>query len=128
MPEPLQQVCVSLPPNLVALVQRHASQTDRTLGGMIRHVVSEWARCQPQPEGVFPARMLPSVAANSQAIAEAKQRIAAMRKEQAQIRRRKRTHGTTVGEDTRADEINFEIEITNKAIAMAERMMPSNGG
>jgi hypothetical protein len=51
-----------------------------------------------------------------------------MRKEQAQIRRRKRTHGTTVGEDTRADEINFEIEITNKAIAMAERMMPSNGG
>jgi hypothetical protein len=46
MPEPLQQVNVSLPPNLVALVQLHAARTDRTLGGMIRHVVAEWARSE----------------------------------------------------------------------------------
>jgi len=51
MPEPLQQVNVSLPPSLVALVQRHAAQTDRTLGGMIRHLVAEWARREAPPEG-----------------------------------------------------------------------------
>ena len=54
MPEPLQQVNVSLPPSLVALVQRHAAQTDRTLGGMIRHLVAEWARGEGAPEGPFP--------------------------------------------------------------------------
>jgi hypothetical protein len=130
MPEPLQQVCVSLPPNLVALVQQHASVTDRTLGGMIRHVVSEWARSQPLPDGAptFPARVLPSVAANPQAIAEAKARVTAMREEQAQIRRKKKIHGTTVAEDTRADEINFEIDLLTKRIALAEKMMPTNGG
>ena len=55
MPEPLQQVNVSLPAALVAFIQRQAAQTDRTIGGMIRHLVAEAARRQAPPEGVFPA-------------------------------------------------------------------------
>jgi len=38
MPEPLQQLNVSLPAALVAFIQRQAAQTDRTMGGMIRGV------------------------------------------------------------------------------------------
>jgi hypothetical protein len=54
MPEPLQQVNVSLPVALVAFIQRRAAQTDRTMGGMIRHLVAEWARREAAPEGPFP--------------------------------------------------------------------------
>ena len=54
MPEPLQQVNVSLPAALVAFIQRQAAQTDRTMGGMIRHLVAEAARREVAPEGAFP--------------------------------------------------------------------------
>ena len=54
MPEPLQQVNVSLPAALVAFIQRQAAQTDRTMGGMIRHVVAEWARHEAPTQGPFP--------------------------------------------------------------------------
>ena len=54
MPEPLQQVNVSLPAALVAFIQRQAAQTDRTMGGMIRHLVAEAARRETH-EGSFPA-------------------------------------------------------------------------
>ena len=53
MPEPLQQVNVSLPAALVAFIQRQAAQTDRTMGGMIRHLVAEAARREASPEGTF---------------------------------------------------------------------------
>jgi hypothetical protein len=92
MPDPLQQICVSLPPNLVALVQRHASESDRTIGGTIRHVVAEWARSRPPAETGFSdafAPPVPGVPATPEAIAAAKERLAALRQEQEQIRRRK---------------------------------------
>ena len=54
MPEPLQQVNVSLPAALVAFIQRQAAQTDRTIGGMIRHLVAEAARREPSQEVTFP--------------------------------------------------------------------------
>ena len=53
MPEPLQQLNVSLPAALVAFIQRQAAQTDRTMGGMIRHLVAEAARREAPPEGEF---------------------------------------------------------------------------
>jgi len=52
MPEPLQQVNVSLPAVLIAFIQRQAAQTDRTIGGMIRHLVAEAARREVPPERV----------------------------------------------------------------------------
>ena len=55
MAEPLQQVNVSLPSALVAFIQRQAAQTDRTMGGMIRHLVAEAARREAPPEGAFRA-------------------------------------------------------------------------
>ena len=55
MPEPRQQVNVSLPAALVAFVQRQAAHTDRTMGGMIRHVLTEWARREMPLEGAFTA-------------------------------------------------------------------------
>jgi hypothetical protein len=130
MPEPLQQITTSLPPALIALVQRHAAQTDRTLGGTIRHIVAEWARSQPPPEGVFDFPTLPAVEATPEAIAAAKARVAAMRQEQARIRRKKTTHGTTVDEDAKADRFIDEIATMEQRIALAEKMMPRsrNGG
>jgi len=53
MPEPLQQVNVSLPSTLVPFIQRQAAQTDRTMGGVIRHLVAEAARRYAQPEAPF---------------------------------------------------------------------------
>jgi hypothetical protein len=53
MPEPLQQVNVSLPAALVAFIQRQAAQSDRTMGGMIRHLVAEAAR-REAPEEALP--------------------------------------------------------------------------
>ena len=53
MPEPLQQVNVSLPAALVAFIQRQAAQTDRTMGGMIRHLVAEAARREAPPQGAL---------------------------------------------------------------------------
>jgi hypothetical protein len=128
MPDPLQQICVSLPPNLIALVQRHASGSDRTIGGTIRHIVAEWARGQPPPEGVLTFPTLPGVPGTVEGIAEAKGRITAMRQEQDRIRRKKSVYGTTVDEDTRHDRLNVEIGITNVRIAMAERLVKPNGG
>jgi hypothetical protein len=134
MPDPLQQVCVSLPPSLVALVQQHAAQTDRTIGGMIRHVVSEWARSQPRPETVgfsdaF-APPVPAVQATPEAIAAAKERLAELRDEQVKIRRRKARWEATVSDDARLDRLIAETEVLGKRIAAAERMLPrsSNGG
>jgi hypothetical protein len=129
MPDPLQQVCVSLPPSLVALVQQHAAQTDRTIGGMIRHVVSEWARSQPPREGVFNFPTLPGVPATVEGVRAAEERIDAMRKEQDQIRRKKKIHGTSVDEDARHDQLHFMIELTLSRLAAAQRQLrPSNGG
>jgi hypothetical protein len=133
MPEPLQQVCVSLPPNLVALVQRHASESDRTIGGMIRHVVAEWARSQPRAGTGFSdafAPPVPGVPATVEGIAAAKDRVAKLRQEQEQLRRRKARWQTTIDEDTRVDRLVAEIEIMDKRIALAEKMMPRsrNGG
>jgi hypothetical protein len=101
---------------------------DRKLARALADVLVEATRPAKAPEGVWPARTLPSVAANPQAIAEAKQRVAAMHEERQKLIRRKRTHGTTVAEDTRADELIGEIEIANKRIAFAERMIMANGG
>ena len=55
MPEPLQQVNVSLPAALVAVIQRQAAHTDRTMGGMLRHLVAEAARREAPPEAAFAA-------------------------------------------------------------------------
>jgi hypothetical protein len=131
MPEPLQQVCVSLPPNLVTLVQQHAAQTDRTIGGMIRHVVAEWARTQPRPEGGFPdafAPPVPAVKPAVQSIAEAKVRLDELKQERERIKRRQQLRSDTAADGARLDRLNAEIEVFGKHIAMAERMMPANEG
>jgi len=59
MPGPLQQVNVSLPAALVAFIQRQAAQTDRTMGGMVRHLVAEAARRESPPEEPTPRREAP---------------------------------------------------------------------
>jgi hypothetical protein len=42
-----------MPAAFIAFVQRQAAQTDRTMGGMIRHLVAEAARREAPPEGAF---------------------------------------------------------------------------
>jgi hypothetical protein len=130
MPEPLQQVCVSLPPNLIELVLRHASVTDRTLGGMIRHVVSEWARSHPSPTGapVFPVGpTIPGFSQTPEGIAQAKEYIAKLREELRRIRHRQKIHADDASDEDRAARINFELDVVSKGIDMATRMPPSNG-
>jgi hypothetical protein len=125
----LHQLKISLPPDLVAYVQQQAARTDRTPSGVIRHWIAEQKRREPPPEGVFPAPVLPGVAANPKAIAEAKKRVTALRQERDELRRRHRKYyGTTLEEDQRCDRLSMEIELTDKGIAMAERMLPTNGG
>src|SRR6516162_2968221 len=120
----LQQVIVMLPEPLVAFLKRAAEREDRTISGALRHIVSEAARAEPPPEGVFDFPTLPGVPATPEGIAAAKARVAAMREEQAKIRRKKKVHGTTVDEDTRHDRLHVEIGITNERIALAEKAMP----
>jgi hypothetical protein len=129
----LQQVIVMLPEPLVAFLKRAATREDRTLSGVLRHLVSEAARTEPPPQTGFSdafAPPVPSVPATVEGIAAAKERLAKLRHEQAQIRRRKARWQTTVDEDTRIDRLVAEIEIMGKQIAMAERFVKpgANGG
>jgi hypothetical protein len=135
MAEPLQQVCVSLPPNLIALLQRHATATDRTLGGMVRHIVSEWARGQPPPSQhpTFPDALttpIARIAATPDGIAEGNARIARLERELEQISRRQRLRSDTAGDEDRKGAIYGELKILRQDIELAEKMMPrsANGG
>jgi hypothetical protein len=127
----LQQVIVMLPEPLLAFLKRAAAREDRTLSGALRHLVSEAARAEPPAETGFPdaiAPPVPAVPATVEGIIAAKERLAELRAEQAKIARRKTRWETTVADDVRVDRIIAEIEVTRKAIAMAERMLPRNGG
>jgi hypothetical protein len=126
----LVQMKLSLPPELAAYVQDQAARADRTPSGQVRHWISELRRREPRAEGVFNFPTLPGVPATPEGIAAAKARVAAMREEQARIRRKKKVHGTTVDEDTRHDRLHVEIGMTNERIALAEKAMPRsrNGG
>jgi hypothetical protein len=130
MPEqPLQQVCVSLPPNLITRLQQGAVQSDRTLGGMIRHLVAEWARATPSPEGPRAwGEPVPSVAATPEGIREGKARLADLEQERQRIKERQRRWSDTAADGARLDRLNLEIGITEQRIRLAEQMMrPSNG-
>jgi hypothetical protein len=132
MPQ-LQQVIVMLPEPLVAFLKRAAEREDRTLSGARRHLISEAARAEPPPAGapwIPPGPTIPGVSPTPEGIAQAKEHIAALRREQDQIRRRKRTHGTTVAEDTRSDEITMIVGVMSQRIAAAEKILPTarNGG
>src|SRR5262245_46649338 len=130
MAEPvLQQLKISLPADLLAYVQQTAVRTDRTPSGVIRAWIAEQKRREPPPEGVFPAPVFPGVAATPEAVAEAKQRVAAMRQERDELRRRQRKYyGTTLSEDERCDRLSADIELTEKHLLVAERMLPNSGG
>jgi hypothetical protein len=133
MPEPLQQVCVSLPPSLIVRLQQGAVQTDRTLGGMIRHLVSEWARATPLPEGGFPDAVTspyPAVKADATSIAEAKIQLGELEQERERILQKQRRWSDTAADGTALDQLNLRIDLFRKNITMAERMMPRrrNGG
>jgi hypothetical protein len=130
MPQ-LQQVIVMLPEPLTAFLKRAAEREDRTLSGVLRHLVSEAARVEPPPAGapwVPPGPTIPGVAATPEGIAQAKEHIAALLEEQKQLHRRKRVSGTTVAEDTRADQITMIVGVMGQRIASAEKMLPRNGG
>jgi hypothetical protein len=124
----LVQLKLSLPPDLVAYVHQQAARTDRTPSGMVRHWISEQKRREPPREGVFDFPIIPSVPATLEGVAAAKERVAAMRAEQARIRRKKRTHGTTADEDAKADRFIDEIATMEQRIALAEKMMPRRNG
>jgi hypothetical protein len=57
----LQQMKLSLPPDLLAYVQQQAALTDRTPSGMIRPWIAEQRRREPPPEGTFPRWEAPFV-------------------------------------------------------------------
>src|SRR5262245_52338182 len=124
MAEPvLHQLKISLPPDLLAFVQQQAALTDRTPSGFIRHVLAEQKRREPRPEATFPAPVFPGVPATVEGVAEAKQRVATMRQERDELRRRQRKYyGTTISEDERCDRLSADIELFEKGIVMAERM------
>jgi hypothetical protein len=126
----LVELKLSLPPDLLAYVQQQAARTDRTPSGVIRHWIAEQKRREPPDHApAFPAEIapiIPGVAANPKAIAEAKERVTALRQERAAIHHRQRLKNDTAADGRRVDEINSEIEVTSNRIAMAERM--ANGG
>ena len=122
----LQQVIVMLPEPLVAFLKRAAEREDRTLSGALRRIVSEAARAEPRPAGMPDAPVLQGVSATPEGVAEAKQRVAAMRQERDELRRRQRKYfGTTLDEDQRCDRLSAEIELTEKHLVLAERLMPA---
>jgi hypothetical protein len=130
----LIQLKLSLPPDLLAYVSAEAVRTDRTPSGIIRHWIAEQHRREPpRATASFPDAFAPRVPAfpiTPEGVAEAKERVAAMKKEREQILRRKARWQTTVDEDTRVDRLVAEIEIMSKRIASAEKMLPRsrNGG
>ena len=99
---------------------------DRKLARAFADVLVEATRPEKPPEGTFPARELPGVAADPRSISEARQRLAALREERQQILRRKSLWQTNASEDRRVDDLVAEIEVTSRRIEMAERMI--NGG
>lgn len=130
----LVQMKLSLPPELAAYVQDQAARSDRTPSGQVRHWISELRRREPPPERVGVsdafAPQVAAVPATPEGIAAAKERLAAMRKVQEQIRHRKRLWQATVSDDARLDRLVAEVEVLGKRIAAAEQILPRsrNGG
>jgi hypothetical protein len=129
----LQQLKITLPPDLLAYVQEQASRSDRTASGQVRHWIAEQKRREPPAEriGVSDAFAppVPAVPATVEGVAAARERLAALRDEEQKLRKRKSRWETTIDEDSRVDRIVAEVEVLSKRIAAAERMLPRpNGG
>jgi hypothetical protein len=133
MAETLTQINVALPTHLVEFIRREAARQDHTLSGAIRHLISEAARREPPVETGMSDAFAPPVPpfpATVEGIAAAKDRVAKLRQEEETLRRRRARWQTTADEDRKVDRLVAEIEIMNKRIASAEKMLPRsrNGG
>jgi hypothetical protein len=128
MTEPLIQMKLSLPSDLIAYVKQAAARNDRTPSGMIRFWIVEQKRREPPAEGVPWGETIPPIPPTVQGTAEGRERITKLRDELQKIRHRQRIHADTGADEDRAVRINFEIETIRKQIDLVTRMLPSNGG
>jgi hypothetical protein len=128
----LQQLKITLPPDLLAYVQEAAARTDRTPSGMVRHWISEQKRREPPPEAtpVFANSItVAPVALTPAGVVEGRARIVSLEREIEKRRARQQRHADVAGDEDRIGEILLEIDIIRKGIDMATRMMrPNNRG
>ncbi len=127
---PMDHIKISLPPQLRDFVQRQAAEGHRSFAGQIRFLLDEAARrangvahspLPPAPTSSFP--VLPNVEGNLASIADARDRIAQMHQERAQIEQRRRAYNGSAVDDRRDAELASLLRFVERQIELAEQRM-----